>query len=100
MTFFENLLNGVFTVFYVVLALLFYQVLGIFISTFFYGVLQIKKRFPNPAFRGGMNVLFNKKGFISRMAIILLPLYSPDPGGPFRYLVCVFLMHGKFSRSA
>ena len=33
-----------------------------------------------------MNVLFNKKGFISRRAIISLPLYSPDPGGPFRYL--------------
>ena len=40
----------------------------------YYRDLNIKKRFPNPAFRGGLNVLLNKKRFIGRMAIILLPL--------------------------
>ena len=49
--------------------------------------MNVKRRFPNLAFRGGMNVLSNKKGFIGCADIILLPLFSPDPGGPFRYLL-------------
>ena len=30
---------------------------------------KLKKRFPNPAFRGGMNVFMNKKWFLRHMAI-------------------------------
>ena len=47
-----------------------------------------------------MNVFINKKGSVSCMTIILLPLWSPDPGGPFRYLVCMILTYRKFFRSA
>ena len=35
---------------------------------------------------GGINVFFNKKGFMRCMTILLLPLQSRDPRGPFRYL--------------
>ena len=36
--------------------------------------LYLKKRFPNPAFRGGINVFMNKNGLVSCMTIILLPM--------------------------
>ena len=35
---------------------------------------NLKKRFPNPAFRGGMNVFMNNNGLVSCMTIILLPM--------------------------
>ena len=37
-------------------------------------VWKLKKRFPNPAFRVGMNVSFNKNGLVRCMTMLLLPL--------------------------
>ena len=37
-------------------------------------ITYIKKQFPNPAFRGDMNVFMNKNVSVSCMTIILLPM--------------------------
>ena len=60
--------------------------------------MYLKKRVPNPAFRGGITVCDDKNGLRPRTVTWLVPLYSPDLGAPSEYLSCHVLTLGKFFR--
>ena len=67
-------------------------------ATIFTTVVELKKRFPNPAFRGGITVCDDKNGLRPRTVTWLVPLYSPDLGAPSEYLSCHVLTLGKIFR--
>ena len=57
---------------------------------------HVKKRGPNPAFKGGVNTFVNKNGFWCRMNVIQSALYFPDLGEHFKYLLYDYSTHRKF----
>ena len=85
---------------------LFWQNFEVFINSKVYkdklcSFCKLKKRFPNPAFRGGVWMCsWIKSDFCVTWLYNCYLCKNPNVGAPFRYLVCYVSTHGKCFRSS